>query len=108
MVQELLVSLAEAAAVVTPGWSGDGRVAEARVVSKVWRTPGGHIMASGLKAVVDTLIVDLDCRRRRPIGGLRMRAPDSHERSRREQRYSEDFFHGPLLEGRGLAARTEA
>ena len=74
MVQELLIALAEAAAVVGPGRRRDGRVAEAWVLLQVRRAAVGDIAAGGLKAVVDALVVDLHARRRRPIVRSRMRA----------------------------------
>ena len=74
MVEELLVALAEAAAVVTPGWAGDRRVTVARVLRKVRRPARSDVVAGGLKAVVDALVVDLHARRRRPIVRSRMRA----------------------------------
>ena len=82
--EELLVALAEAAAVVSPGGAGDRRVPVAWVVREVRRTAVGDVVAGGLKAVVDALVVDLHSRRRWAVDRLRMRA-SGHEGSSREQ-----------------------
>jgi hypothetical protein len=107
LVEELLVTLAEAAAVVSPGWAGDGRVAVARVVRKVRRTAVGHVIAGGLKAIVDALVVDLHARRRWAVDRLWMRAP-SQQGSHRKQGYSEKFFHEALSIGCVVATRSAA
>lgn len=74
MMQELLVALAEAIAVVSPRGRWNGRVAVARVRCKGRRPVLGHVPARGVEAVVYALIVDLHTWRRQTVrGGLRMR-----------------------------------
>ena len=102
--QELLVSLAEAVAIVTPGWPGDRRVAVTRVVGKVWRMPNLDIVASSLKTVVDALVANLNSRRRWRVNGARMGAANGHQCSDREQQYSEDVLHKTVLT---IAHRTQ-
>jgi hypothetical protein len=99
-VQELLVSLAEAVAIVTPGWAGDRRVAVTRVMGKVWRLPNLDIVASSLETIVDALVVNLNSWRRWRVDWVRMGAANGDECSGREQKYSEDFLHKTLLDGR--------
>jgi len=60
VVEELLVALAEAFAVVVEGRAWDGRVAVARVGFERWRSAGRDVAACGFNAILDALVVNLD------------------------------------------------
>jgi hypothetical protein len=94
--EELLVAAAEAVTIISIGSALDRRVAEAGVALDAGWATVGYVIASCFEAVVDTLLVDLNARRRRAVIGLRMRAA-SHEGGSREQSYCEDLFHGHSL-----------
>ncbi len=72
LVEELLIALAEAAAVVCPGGAGDRGAAEAGVVGEVGWAAFGYVTTGGFKAVVDALVMDLDGGRRWTVDGLGM------------------------------------
>ena len=91
----MLVALAEAFAVVMEGRARDRRVAVSRVGFERRRATGGDVVAGGFKAVMDALVVHLDCGWGWAVGDwLRMRASGSNERSGGEKDESEGFLHG--------------
>ncbi len=97
MVEELLVALAEAFAVVAECGRRDGRVAVARVRGEGRRVTIFNIVLGGLKAVMDALVVDLNGGRWWAVGDrLRMRA-SGKQRGGGEKDNSERFLHGWLL-----------
>lgn len=60
MVEEVVVALAEAVAVVMEGGWGNGRVAVVGMIGEGRWAASGDVAAGGFKAVVEALVVDGD------------------------------------------------
>jgi hypothetical protein len=100
LMQELLVALAEAVAVVGDKGRRNRWVAEARMVTERGRTVLGDVVTCGLKAIVHTLLEGAGRRWwRGNVGGLRVGA--SGEKRRAQERQCCEFPDQWFLRGLG-------
>jgi hypothetical protein len=114
LVQELLIALPEAMAIVRDSGAWHRRVAVARMVVEGWRASLGDVVARGLKTIVNTLVEDGGRSRwrrgRRIVNGLRM-STSGEQRSGKKGRDGEfpdqGFLRGPTTSS-GLLEQTRS